>query len=334
MQKFTRKLLTEWRKLGLPFENETFVIAVSGGADSCALWLAIDDLVKRKKLKNRFVAAHFNHNLRGTESDEDEKFVEEIAIKLGFEFVGKTQKEILEKSNLEQNARVARYAFFKEVAENLNAKAVLTAHTLNDQAETFLQNLIRGSGIVGLGAMREIRPLNKDSEILLVRPLLNWAKRKDTENFCHQNELEFRLDSMNKDLTFNRVRIRKILLPMLEDFNPKIVKKLAKTAKLLREDFEELETASIEKMRGYSANAEKTELNLSDLKDVFPSMQRRILRLWLKENRGDLRRLSSKHILAIENLAFSRKSGKRVELTNGEQVLKSNGKLIFKEQKK
>ena len=330
MNKFTRKLLTEWRKLGLPFEGETFVIAVSGGADSCALWLAIDDLIKRKKLRNRFVAAHFNHNLRGAESEADEKFVKEIAVRLDFEFVSKTSKEILEKSNLEQNARFARYTFLKETAENLDAKAVLTAHTLNDQTETFLQNLIRGSGIKGLGAMREVRKLNKESEILLVRPLLNWAKRKDTENFCHQNELEFRLDSMNKDLTFNRVRIRKILIPMLEDFNPKIVGKLAKTAKLLREDFDELETASIEKMRFFHSNAEKSELNLDDLKDIFPSMRRRILRLWLKENRGDLRRLSSKHIQAIENLAFSRKSGKMVELTHGEQVLKNNGKLIFK----
>ncbi len=322
--------MTEWRKLGLPFENETFIIAISGGADSCALWLAIDDLVKRKKLRNRFVAAHFNHNLRGTESEEDEKFVKEIAVRLGFEFVGKTQKEVLKKNNLEQNARVARYKFFEEVAENLDAKAVLTAHTLNDQAETFLQNLIRGSGIEGLGAMREIRPLNKNSEVLLVRPLLNWAKRKDTENFCHLNKLEFRLDSMNEDLTFNRVRIRKILIPMLEDFNPKIVKKLAKTAKLLREDFDELETASVEKMRSFDLKTEKTELNLSDLKDVFPSMRRRILRLWLKENRGDLRRLSSKHIQAIENLAFSRKSGKEVELPDNLKIIKNGGKLEIK----
>lgn len=330
MQKFTRRLLTEWRKLGLPFENETFVIAISGGADSCALWLAIDDLVKRKKLKNRFVAAHFNHNLRGTESEQDEKFVKEIAVRLGFEFVSKTAKEISQKNNLEQNARLARYFFLEEVAKNLKASAVLTAHTVNDQAETFLQNLIRGSGIEGLGAMRETRLLNKELEIMLVRPLLNWAKRRDTEKFCHQNEIEFRNDSMNNDLTFNRVRIRKILIPMLEDFNPKIIRKLAKTAKLLREDFDELEKASDEKMRFFHSNTEKTELSLDDLKDIFPSMRRRILRLWLKENRGDLRRLSSKHIQAIENLAFSRKSGRIVELTDGEQILKNSGKLIFK----
>ncbi len=335
MNKFTRQLLTEWRKLGLPFEGDTFVIAVSGGADSCALWLAIDDLIKRKKLRNRFVAAHFNHNLRGNESEEDEKFVKEIAVKLGFELVSKTSEAISEKNNLEQNARFARYKFFEETAKNLKAKAILTAHTLNDQAETFLQNLIRGSGIEGLGAMREVRPLNKNKEtgILVVRPLLNWAKRKDTENVCHQNEIEFRLDSMNKDLTFSRVRIRKILIPMLEDFNPKIVGKLSKTAKLLREDFDELETASVEKMRLFHSNTEKTELNLDDLKNVFPSMRRRILRLWLKENRGDLRRLSSKNIQAIENLAFSRKSGKIVEIANGEQITKNNGKLIFKRSK-
>lgn len=327
MNNFTRRLLTEWRKLGLPFENETFVIAISGGADSCALWLAIDDLIKCKKFNNRFIAAHFNHNLRGTESEQDEKFVREIAVRLGFEFVSKTASEISEKNNLEQNARFARYLFLEEIAGNLKAKTVLTAHTVNDQAETFLQNLIRGSGIEGLGAIKEIRPLNKESEIQLVRPLLNWAKRKDTENFCHQNELEFRNDSMNNDLAFNRVRIRKILIPMLEDFNPKIISKLAKTAKLLREDFDELENAGVEKMRFFYSNTEKTELSLGDLKDVFPSMRRRILRLWLKENRGDLRRLNSKHIQAIENLAFSRKSGKEIELPGEIKIVKKNGNL-------
>lgn len=319
--------MTEWRKLELPFENETFVIAISGGADSCALWLAIDDLIKRKKLRNRFVAAHFNHNLRGVESESDEKFVKEIAVRLGFELVSKTAKEILEKNNLEQNARFARYTFLEETAENLNAKAVLTAHTINDQAETFLQNLIRGSGIEGLGAMREIRKLTKESEILLVRPLLNWAKRKDTENFCHLNEIEFRLDSMNDNLAFNRVRIRKILIPMLEDFNPKIVRKLAKTSRLLREDFDELEKTGVEKMRFFHSNTEKTELKIDDLRDIFPSMRRRILRLWLKENRGDLRRLSVKHIQAIEDLAFSRKSGKEIELPGDLKIIKKDGRL-------
>lgn len=332
MHEFTRRFLTEWRKLRLPFEGETFVVAVSGGADSCALWLVINDLLKRKKLTHRFVAAHFNHDLRGKESDADARFVQSIAEDLDFEFVCKKAEVKIGESNIEEKARAARYAFLNETAAMLNAKAVLTAHTVDDQAETFLLNLIRGSGIEGLGAMRQIRKLNreKSSEILLVRPLLNWATRKKTENFCRLKQIEFRRDSMNENLAYNRVRIRKILVPLLEDFNPQIVEKLARTAALLREEFDELETATTEKYGSFKSRDDISELSLSDIRDIFPSMRRRILRRWLKENRGDLRRLSEKHIRAIENLAFSRKSGKIVEIASGERIVKEDGNLIFR----
>ena len=104
--------------------------------------------------------------------------------------------EISKNENLEQSARNARYDFLTETAENLKAFAVLTAHTLNDQAETFLINLIRGSGLEGLGATKVKRNLKKNSEILLIRPLLSWAKRIDTENFCRlkQNRISLRFD--------------------------------------------------------------------------------------------------------------------------------------------
>jgi tRNA(Ile)-lysidine synthase len=256
MQNFVRNLLTEWRKLNLPFKDETFVAAVSGGADSVSLLLALHELRKRKKLNSRFVVAHFNHNLRGEDSGEDEQFVKSLAGRFNFELVLGQGQILGEAGNLEQNARESRYKFLAATAANLNAYAVLTAHTLNDQAETFLFNLLRGSGLDGLGGMKPVRVFepqiksfnsevsvklseksqtpNPKSQIQLIRPLLNWAMREDTENFCRLNKIEFRYDAMNEDLKFNRVRIRKVLLPLLRDFNPKIVVTLAKTAELLR----------------------------------------------------------------------------------------------------
>jgi len=162
--------------------------------------LALDELRKRNKLKNRFVTAHFNHNLRGTESKKDAEYVKDLAAEFEFEFVSKTAKSISRKGNLEQNARNARYEFLRQTAEDLKAYGVLTAHTLNDQAETFLLNLIRGSGLEGLGGMKPVRslefkvpsPKSKETAILLLRPLLNWAKRDDTENFCREKNIEFR----------------------------------------------------------------------------------------------------------------------------------------------
>jgi len=212
MHKFVRSLLTEWRKLGLPFSDETFVVAVSGGADSVSLALALNELERLGKLNLRFVIAHFNHNLRGEESDEDERFIRNFAENFDFELTcGKIQnpesKIENQIGNLEQNARLARYDFLRQTAENLRAFGILTAHTLNDQAETFLLNLIRGSGLEGLGGIKTIRDFelqipdsdnedlllkseiqNLKSKILLVRPLLKWARREATENFCREKK--------------------------------------------------------------------------------------------------------------------------------------------------
>jgi len=338
MQNFLRNLLTEWRKLNLPFADETFIVAVSGGADSVSLLLALFELRKLKKLNLRFVVGHFNHNLRGEESGKDEQFVKNLAGEFGFE-LALGNSEISREGNLEQSARIARYKFLTETAQNLHAFGVLTAHTQNDQAETLLMNLIRGSGLEGLGGMKPLRSLKSQvpspkSQILLLRPLLSWARRVDTEDFCHLNNVEYRYDTMNEDLTFKRVRIRKVLLPLLEDFNPKIVETLAQTASLLRDDFEELQASADEELKQTSDEAENSErqpdLSLKEIKDIFPSMRRRILRDWLKNCRGDLRRLEAKHFEAIENLIFSRKSGKTIELPNGETVVKENGKLHFR----
>jgi tRNA(Ile)-lysidine synthase len=175
----------------------------------------------------------------------------------------------------------------------------------------------------------------------LVRPLLNWAKREDTENFCLLNEIEFRYDSMNEDLAFRRVRIRKVLLPLLKDFNPRIVETLGKTAELLRENAELLEQINSDVADGYAGNEREIFLSkdgedeiievllVKDLKNVFPSMRRFVVREWLKNRRGDLRRLSAKHFEAVENLIFSRKSGNTIELPGGEIVVKKDGKLFY-----
>lgn len=334
MNDFVRNLLTEWRKLELPFEEKTFVAAVSGGADSVALLLALEDLRKREKLKNRFVIAHFNHNLRGGESEKDVEFVRSLCIKFNFEFAVGTG-HVSTQGNLEQNARIARYDFLRKTAENLHAYAVLTAHTINDQAETFLINLIRGSGLQGLSGMNVIRSLNKEksnkeksqipypkSKILLVRPLLNWAKRADTENFCRECEIEPRYDTMNEDLAFKRVRVRKVLLPLLEDFNPKIIETLANTASLMRRQIAENSSAESFEFA--------EELSLSELKNLSKPQLYSSLRLWLAKHRGNLRELDLKHIEAVERLIHSKKSGKTVELPNGQRVIKENGRLLFK----
>ena len=317
MRNFERNLITEWRSLELSFSESTIVVAVSGGADSVSLLLALEELRKLGKLGLRIVAAHFNHGLRGKESDVDEAFVRVLCSDRNIELsVSRSIKKHL--SNIEQGARIERYEFLRQTALNVNASAVLTGHTVDDQAETLLLNLIRGSGIRGLSGMATVRELTRDEgHIKLVRPLLTWARRGDTENYCRELNVNYRFDTMNEDEVFTRVRIRKVLLPLLLDFNPKIVERLSDTARLLREQI--MDTPEV------TAEA----LSLSDLKVLSDAELGRTVRSWLAVNRGDSRQLELKHIDAVRRLVNSRKSGKTVELPGGDVVVKEGGKLVF-----
>jgi tRNA(Ile)-lysidine synthase len=360
MHRFVRELITEWRRLRMPMQDATLVVAVSGGADSLALLVALEELYRTKKLKNRFIAAHFNHRLRAEESDADEEFVRNLTGERKIELaVG--HADLSHTGNLEQNARVARYAFLRKTAENVAAAAVATAHTQNDQAETFLMNLVRGSGPKGLGGIRPIREMNdsgtpgiegaagqigdgtRDSGIgigdrppdspllpfgqpplLLVRPLVNWARRHDTEGYCRDGDVDFRYDSMNEDLNFTRVRVRKLLLPMLEEFNPKIVETLSQTARLMQYKADSEQSPEPDEIQ-----ESPDELSLKELVNLEKPELYSTLRAWLKLKRGDLRQLELKHIEAIERLVQSRKSGRVVELPNGQTVVKRGGRLVY-----
>lgn len=347
MHTFVRSLITEWRRLELPAAGETIVVGVSGGADSVSLLLAMHDLTERKKLDVRLVAAHFNHGLRNGESDADENYVRQLTSERGIEFAtarGRPEPT----GNVEQNARVARYEFLHRTAERLNAYGVMTGHTINDQAETFLMNLIRGSGPEGLCGMRPMRFLDDhapspadgceaeshaadtDGPLLfpigrvLVRPLLSWARRRDTEGFCHDSGVEYRYDTMNEDTAFKRVRIRKILLPLLEDMNPRIVETLANTAFLMQQ--------TTEAPSGARSAVVADELRLTEISGLGQADLYETIRSWLRHHRGTTRQLQLKHIQAIERLVLSTKSGRTVEIPGG-HVSKTKGRLLYNENK-
>jgi tRNA(Ile)-lysidine synthase len=321
MHKFVRQLITEWRRLQLPSDNEAVVVGVSGGADSLSLLLALCDLAKRKKFGNRIIVAHLNHGLRAGDADEDEAFVRETASGLDVEFVSE-QAKLTKRGNLGQNARRARYDFLGRVAKRFDAFAILTGHTMSDQAETFLMNLIRGSGQDGLSAMPSVRCCEQRGTDLglsathLVRPLLSWAKREDTEEYCRSMSVDFRVDSMNDDISFRRVQIRKHLLPLLASMNPKIIETLAATSELMR-----------------NAGATKVDndmVSIAELRKLDSPRRLALLRSWLGHHRGNTRSLGLKHIQAVERLALSTKSGRKVELPGKATVIRSSGKLSYR----
>lgn len=321
MHAFVRNLITEWRLLGLPTTGGTVVVAVSGGADSVSLLMAVHEMRKSKKHDLRIVAAHFNHRLRGAESDADEEYVRQLASEHGIELVV-DRGDIDNDGNLEQNARRARYTFLTETAEELRAFAVLAGHTVNDQAETFLMNLIRGSGVDGLAGMKPIRKLaDHGSPVLLVRPLLKWANRGQTEQYCHDIGVGYRHDTMNEDTAFKRVRIRKVLLPLLADLNPNIIETLANTAELMQH-------ASLQQIVA-NDRILADELDLKHLRNLGQAELYGTLRDWLTGKRGTKRQIGLKHIQAVGRLVLSEKSGRAVELPGGGTVFRSGGKLSF-----
>jgi len=333
---FARKLLTEWKRLELPVNGERVVVAVSGGADSTALLLALDELIKKARLSLELIVAHLNHGLRGEIGKQDARWVSETAASVGYDTVVE-HINVIECANetgdnLEQAARRARYKFLLDVAERSESVIVLTAHTMEDQAETVLLQLMRGSGVEGLSGINPVRLLDKRKQVSLVRPLLRWARRAETENYCHESGAEFRQDVMNQDENFSRVRVRKQLLPLMETFNGRIVEALSRTAELLEHDSSALHIQAQRLMldAGIQDEDGTTALRVEILANANVSVRRRALRQWIELLRGDVRRLEQVHLLAVERLLFGERGGRMAELPGGSYVERNRGILRFR----
>lgn len=334
---FASRLLDEWKRLALP-PTGGVIVAVSGGADSVAQLLALDELVKSKRLTLTLAVAHLNHGLRGKASGEDAVWVANLARRLSYDVeiaeanVKKRAKDTAD--NLEQSARRARYEFLRRAALQKNAQLLLTAHTLDDQAETVLLNLLRGSGADGLSGMEAVRSFDSDSGILFARPLITWARRADTETYCRQRKIRFRVDEMNADERFSRVRVRKQLLPLMQSFNGRIVEALARTAELLRADAgllnqqaEELLTLATDHAGNEETETESPLLCVDVLARAPVATRRRALRKWIGRGRGDLRRFELIHIIGVEKLLVGSRGGRIAELPGGATVRRKRGWL-------
>ncbi len=207
-------------------------VAVSGGADSVALTLALAE--RAAELGIGLQAVHVNHGLRGAESDEDEAFVRELTGRLGLELRVRRVDTQAERAGdgLEETARRLRYAWWDELMAEHGVDAVATAHTLDDQAETVLGKLLRGAWTEGLAA---IFPVVQRAQGQIIRPLLA-VRRAQVEAWLRERGQPWREDSSNRQTVFTRNRIRHELLPELERWNPQIKTHLAQTATLAREE--------------------------------------------------------------------------------------------------
>lgn len=258
--------------------KERVLIAVSGGIDSMAL---LDIMVRlAPTMKLELSVAHFDHGLRGEESQADATFVVEQAKLRGLKsYVGRGDVKrlaSLQNLSIEESARKARYQFLTRVAKKHEYSVVLTAHNANDNAETLILNLMRGSGVSGLAAIPPLRLLTDG--VIVARPLLG-TERREIEAYAEEVGLEWREDSTNASMKHTRNRVRHELLPMLEGYNPGIVGTLNSTAEIMRGLEQYLSHAVDLAIRKVvvEKTPENVQLNLGHLKHYLPAIQAEIV---------------------------------------------------------
>lgn len=225
------KVLNTIKKYNLIQENDKIVIGVSGGPDSMCLLHILNGL--KEKLNFEIVVAHINHMIR-KEAEEETQYVKNFCDKLGIKCYIK-RIDVIDKSNkekigTEEAGRKARYDFFEEVLNIVNANKIATAHNENDNAETVLMNIFRGAGTSGLKGIEPIRD-NK-----YIRPIIE-CERSEIEEYCRVNKLQPKIDKTNFENVYTRNKIRNVLIPEIKkEFNPNIIESLNKLSILARQE--------------------------------------------------------------------------------------------------
>ena len=281
--------------------GDTVIAAVSGGADSVALLFAL--YLLKDKLEITLEAAHFNHNLRGEESHRDENFVRQLCDRYDIPLHLGSGNVTAGEKGLEAAARDARYGFLN----SLSGK-IATAHTADDNAETVLMHLVRGTGLKGLGGITPIRGN-------VIRPMLNCT-RTDVESFLEEWCLSHIEDSSNETDAFLRNRIRHHVMPLLKEENPRLAENLSRMALRLREDEEYLSRQS-----DFEVLPE-----VEQLKTMHPAVRGRALEKFLK--RSGVKEPEDRHICAVEALVFSEKPSARAAFPGGVTIARSYDRLV------
>lgn len=318
------KFLKTIKTYNLFQENDHVLVAFSGGPDSSALLHLLLEFAKDFPLKIEL--AHFNHKLRGEESDEDENFCRREAEKLGLPIhIGSDDVRDYAKKrkiNLEEAGSILRYKFLKAKAKEIGANKIALGHTMNDQAETFLMRVLRGSGLKGLSSIFPVK------DEIFVRPLIE-IKREEIEDYLKKEGIPSRLDSSNLSMKLLRNRIRFELIPYLEErFGKRLVEHLSKSAQLIREEDEINRIVEEEKYKGLIYREDGLKLNIKDLKNFPFPLQRRIVRRFIEEVKGNLRRIGFYHIEQVRNLDKEREAH-----LPGKIVIRREGDWIFEKKK-
>jgi tRNA(Ile)-lysidine synthase len=310
---------------GLIASGDKVLVGVSGGADSITL---LHLLHKFSEIQNySLIVVHINHLARGKNSDADAVFVESVAGKLKLPFYLKKIDVGIErlklKTSFQDAARIIRYQFFEETLKLAGANRIALGHTADDQVETILINILRGTGLKGLSGIPQMRDC-------IIRPLLEFY-RQDLEIYLKDNDISFREDSSNLDKKYLRNRIRHELIPHLETYNPCIKKCLQEMSGIAREDDSLLSqtTRDIFKQKLGKDNEKNIVWGIEDFQSYPIALRQRLAREIFCHVTGDMQAIRAHHVKQIINLFNFPKAGKVINIPRGVTVTCRYDSVLF-----
>jgi tRNA(Ile)-lysidine synthase len=312
----TAETLTKYQMLEA---KDRVLVGVSGGADSVSLVLVL------KELGYETGIGHLNHGLRGLDSDGDEHFVSELASKLGVPFYSQRISIRTEDGNLEAAGREARKAFFRSVSEQHGFTKIAVAHTRDDRVETCLLHLLRGAGLEGMVSMA---PVSGNT----IRPLIETSHEK-VQHFLLSSNRSWRNDASNLDPAFARNRMRREVIPMLEEsFNPNLRETLSRTIELLHNEDAWMQELTANWVSQHAVHSQGiVSVDAETMRGVPVALARRAIRTMLKQAGSDLFDITFDRIEAIRGLLDSGKSGKSIQIPGRFVAERAFDRIVFRQ---
>ncbi len=331
MDKFFNKIYKNIEEYNLINVSDNILIGLSGGPDSVFLFHGLRLL--KDKMEFNLYAAHINHLYRGEDADRDEEFVRKLCEKYDVKlFVKRQNASILakkEKITEEEAGRIIRYGFFNKILEEIGEGLIATAHNKDDQGETLIQRIIRGTGIEGLTGM----DYKQDN---VIRPILNIEK-KDIVGTLDSLKLEYCIDKTNEEPIYGRNKIRLELIPYIEEkFNKNLKDTLFRMSENMKDDYKIIEEAVGRQFKKalILKNDEKIELDIENLLTNSKGLRNRILRNSIEIVKGNKVDVERKHIDYLDDFITKNETGKTIDL--GDKIIGevSYGKIIIRNKKK
>ena len=311
------------------------VIGVSGGPDSVAMVNVLHGLNQRLFPGCKLYIAHLNHKLRGTESDKDADYVKCLALQLNIPViineVDITSVSKESKRSIEESARTERYKFLENCALKVGAQYVAVAHTADDNVETLLHRIIRGTGVLGLCGIKAARPISTGSGITLIRPLLSIWK-EDIINYLEMKKLSFRVDSSNLERVYLRNKIRLDLIPTLEkSYNRKVKHALANLCEISNSNYRLIEglSHSLSKASILESGKNRTVFDVYIFSASSAIIQHSVLQNVFTEMGIPLKQIGYKKYISIINYIKDNGDDKVLNLRSGLSVYKKMGKATI-----